>query len=128
MVRYSLHSMWICDSLTRGGFTRSLGIGVKREASSLSTSGGTSAELMFIFSANSSETIFMTNSRVAEMLRSVSLRGLGPARCTGQKQTIGGLALTPVKKLNGARLRIPSRLRVETNAIGRGTIAPISSL
>ena len=33
-----------------------------------------------------------------------------------------------VKKLKGARLRIPSRLIVEVQAIGRGTIEPISSL
>ena len=33
-----------------------------------------------------------------------------------------------VKKLKGARLRIPSRFIVEVQAIGRGTIEPISSL
>ena len=46
----------------------------------------------------------------------------------GQKQITGGLALTPVKKLKGARFGIPSGLSVETNAMGRGTMAPISSL
>ena len=40
----------------------------------------------------------------------------------GEKQITGGLALMPVKKLNGARLRMPSALIVETKAIGRGTI------
>jgi hypothetical protein len=39
-----------------------------------------------------------------------------------------GFELMPVKKLNGARLRIPSSLMVETSAIGRGTIDPIISL
>jgi hypothetical protein len=46
----------------------------------------------------------------------------------GQKQMIGGFALTPVKKLNGARFQRPSSLRVETNAMGRGTMDPIISL
>jgi hypothetical protein len=46
----------------------------------------------------------------------------------GQKQITGGFALIPVKKLNGARLRMPSALMVETNAIGRGTITPTISL
>ena len=83
---------------------------------------------MFICWAISSETTFTTNSRVVEMFRKVSLRGCSPSRRMGQKQMMGGLALTPVKKLNGARLRIPSGLRVETKAIGRGTMAPIISL
>jgi hypothetical protein len=43
-------------------------------------------------------------------------------------QITGGFALTAVKKLKGARFGIPSRLSVETKAIGRGTTAPISSL
>ena len=33
-----------------------------------------------------------------------------------------------VKKLKGAKLRTPSRLTVEIQAIGRGTTEPISSL
>ncbi len=33
-----------------------------------------------------------------------------------------------VKKLKGAKLRTPSRLTVEVQAIGRGTTEPISSL
>ena len=40
----------------------------------------------------------------------------------------GGLALIPVKKLKGARLRTPSGLIEDTNAMGRGTMAPIMSL
>jgi hypothetical protein len=45
----------------------------------------------------------------------------------GEKQMTGGLALMAVKKLNGARLRLPSALSDETNAIGRGTITPTIS-
>jgi hypothetical protein len=62
------------------------------------------------------------------MLRSVSLRGPPAGRGPGQKQMSAGFELMPVKKLNGARLRIPSSLMVETSAIGRGTIDPIISL
>ena len=45
-----------------------------------------------------------------------------------REHTTGGFALAAVKKLNGARLRTPERLIVDTNAIGRGTIAPTINL
>jgi hypothetical protein len=44
-----------------------------------------------------------------------------------QKQITGGLGQTAVKKLKGARLATPSRLIVETNAIGGGRITPTRS-
>jgi len=44
-------------------------------------------------------------------------------RLTGEKTTLGGLALTPLKKLKGARFATPSLETVDTQAIGRGTIA-----
>src|SRR5216684_9160011 len=103
-------------------------MGVKAAASNSSTSAAKSADVIFICWAISSETMFTTNSRVSEMLRRVSLRDSGPDFRVGQKQITGGFALIAVKKLKGARLRMPSRLMVETNAIGRGTIAPISTL
>src|ERR1700719_845607 len=120
--------MCTCDSFTVGGSTTSAGLGVRPPASKSSTSGGNSADVIFICCANSSDTVFTTNSRVTVMLCSVSFRGRGPRRRIGQKQITGGLALTPVKKLKGARFGIPSGLKVDTNAMGRGTIAPISSL
>ena len=43
----------------------------------------------------------------------------------GEKQSAGGLALMAVKKLKGARFRMPSRESVETKAMGRGTITPV---
>jgi hypothetical protein len=46
----------------------------------------------------------------------------------GAKHITGGFALAAVKKLKGARFRIPAALNVETNAIGRGTIAPTINL
>ena len=46
----------------------------------------------------------------------------------GQNIRIGGLQDTILKKLNGARLRIPVADTVETNAIGRGVTAETASL
>src|SRR5690242_5279848 len=123
----SLHSMLKRDSFTRGGFTSSLGAAVSPETTNSSTSGGYSPEQRFIFSAKSSLTMFTTNSRVASILTSVSFLGRSPPRIMGQKQITGGFALITVKKLNGARLRTPSGLSVDTNAIGRGRTAPESS-
>src|SRR5579859_639670 len=93
------HSMLMCDSLTRGGFTKSLGMGVRPDIWNSSTSGGNSVEQMFIFEANSSETTLTTNSLTASILRRVSLREPSELRIIGEKQMTGGLALMPVKKL-----------------------------
>ena len=41
---------------------------------------------------------------------------------------IGGTAETKVKALKGARLILPLGARVVTQAIGRGTSTPVSSL
>ena len=101
---------------------------VNPATSNSSTSGGYSPDVRFIFAAISSETMLTTNSRVVWMLRSVSLRCSPAARGPGQKQISVGFELMPVKKLNGAKLRMPSLLMVETSAIGRGTIEPIKSL
>jgi hypothetical protein len=46
----------------------------------------------------------------------------------GQNRSVSGLLPTPVKKENGAKLNCPSGEIVETNAIGRGTTQPMSSL
>jgi hypothetical protein len=46
----------------------------------------------------------------------------------GAKQITGGSALAAVKKLNGARFKIPSAPMVETKAMGRGTMAATISL
>jgi hypothetical protein len=40
----------------------------------------------------------------------------------------GGFDPIALKKLNGAKLRAPARSTVDTQAIGRGTTQPISSL
>src|SRR3712207_3577998 len=43
-------------------------------------------------------------------------------------ESIGGTVDTTVKKLNGARLRSPAALTLDTHAIGLGTTLPIRSL
>src|SRR5262245_2250970 len=120
--------MLMRDSLTRDGLTSVLGTGVSPDCWNSSTSGGNSVEQTFIGLAKSSDTMLTTNSRVATMLFKVSFLFPSLPRIIGEKQTTGGLALTPVKKLNGARFRMPSGLMLETKAIGRGTMAPIMSL
>src|SRR5258706_5922875 len=114
----NLHSMFTCDSLTRGGRTRSLGTGVNPETANSSTPLGYSPDVRFILSAISSLTIFTTNSPVAFTLRYVSFRG---SRKDVEKQTIGGSPLITLRKLDGARLRTPSRQTRDTKPIGRRT-------
>jgi hypothetical protein len=45
---------------------------------------------------------------------------------TGQKSTDGGLLVTPLKKLNGARFVAPDSDTVLTQAMGRGVMQLIS--
>ena len=92
----------------------------------------------------------MTYSPVRSMFRHVSFLsrtlkgsrsprdGLGPASGAAptrsgwrdrlcwptQMRQVGGSEPTPVKKENGARFADPSSLRVDTHAMGRGTIVP----
>jgi hypothetical protein len=71
--------------------------------------------------------MFTTNSFVASTFESVSF--CKPSfRITVENKIVGGFEQTPLKKLNGARFRIPSLLIVETSAIGLGTIEPIINL
>jgi hypothetical protein len=44
-------------------------------------------------------------------------------RLAGEKIAMGGLALKTLKKLNGAKLGLPSASIVLTNAMGRGATA-----
>src|SRR5712692_6603412 len=78
---------------------------------------------MFIFSAISSVTRFTTNSRVSRMFRAVSFSPVSRSP-TDTPRTTGRLD-TPMLKENGAQLSIPSRLTVDTKAIGRGMNAEI---
>ncbi len=58
------------------------------------------------------------------MLRTVSF--FTPSRLlTGTNMSVGGLAVMPWKKENGARLVLPSAEMVETHAMGRGRIVEI---
>jgi len=62
-----------------------------------------------------------TNSPVASTLASVSLIGRSGLRPWGANATQGGESPTALKKLKGARLTLPSGLRLVTQPIGRGT-------
>ncbi len=80
------------------------------------------ALLSLILSSSDSEENETTNSPVASMLRTVSLR---PSELNN---TTGGRPLATVKNECGARLPLPSGLSVETQAIGRGTTRAVNSL
>ena len=62
-----------------------------------------------------------TNSPVAVTLASVSLIGRSGLLPWGAKATQGGESPMALKKLKGARLTMPSGLRLVTQPIGRGT-------
>ena len=78
----------------------------------------------FIGSAKAKGTACTTNSGTSRMLRTVSF-GCPSRLFTGTNRSDGGFEVTPWKKLNGARLVRPVAERVETQAIGRGAIAPV---
>lgn len=73
-----------------------------------------------------------TNSPVPPSLTGLALRSVSfsvpSSLFAGQIITIIGSDPIAVKNENGARFTLPSTPTVETNAIGRGTIPPISSL
>jgi hypothetical protein len=60
--------------------------------------------------------------RVCSIFRIVSLR-LPSIRLITEKLNVGGCHVTPLKKLNGARLILPSAPREHTQAIGLGMMA-----
>ena len=79
-----------------------------------------------IASASAYGTTLTTNSPVSSILRTVSF--LRPSRwLTGTIRSVGGFAVTPWKKLKGARLVRPSAERVETQATGLGIIDEVMS-
>jgi len=76
---------------------------------------------LFICSVSANGTRLTTNSGSSSMLRTVSF--FVPSRVlTGTNMSVGGFAVTPWKKLNGARFVLPSGEIVETHAIGLGRI------
>ena len=90
-------------------------------ASASSSPCSNGALLALTCSSSDSEEKLTTNSPVASMLRTVSLR---PSELNS---TTGGRPLATVKNECGARLPCPSASRVETQAIGRGTTRAVSS-
>ena len=97
--------------------------------SNSSALGGWLLDDSYIMFARGKETMLITNSPVSSMLLRVSLAGpSSPTRGPRLMHSIGGCREATVKKLKGARLRMPYWLRVEVQAIGRGTTEPINSL
>ena len=77
--------------------------------------------MSFMEAARARGTRFTTNSGTSSMLRIVSF--FTPSRLlTGTNIRVGGFAVTPWKKLNGARLVFPSGEIVDTQAMGLGRI------
>ena len=110
----------------RGVRTTRLGAVASPSASASLTSGGKSCELWWSSPSNDSSAMWMTYSRYALILREVSF--CRPPRRPQLKPTIGGNDDRNVKVLNGARLVLPGSTPLPTQAIGRGTTAPVISL
>ena len=104
------------------------GVAVRPAKANSSTSGSTLAEVAFISSDKASVARLTTNSPVASTLVSVSLRRPWLIRPLAANITAGGESETPLKKLKGARLAMPSALTVEIQPMGRGTIRLLKGL
>ena len=90
----------------RGGFTTEDGTAVKPASLSSSIPSGKSTAQMFIRSAIASLTRLTTNSRVARMMRTVSL-SVPSALSSIPSATIGGSWLKQLKNENGAAFGTP---------------------
>ncbi len=121
MMRSVRHSIDAGEPTTRRGATVSEGSVAMSSRTASSSPYSKGALLALTASIIDSEEKFTTNSPVASMLRTVSLR---PSELNS---TTGGRPLATVKKECGARLPRPSASTVETQAIGRGTTRPVSS-
>jgi hypothetical protein len=97
----------------------------KASASLWST--GIEADERCIGSARSRSTMLTTNSPVRSMFVGVSF--FPPSLfAPGPKATRGGRFPSTLKKLYGARLIPPHALKVDTQAMGRGTTSAVSTL
>ncbi len=119
MMRSSRHSKEIGEPATWGGRTWEEGLGETWNRSNSLSPWGREAAVSFMALQSRVGTRLTTNSPVSSTLRSVSL-GRPKRSLTGQKSRVGGLAQTPMKKLNGARFVRPWVSSVETQAMGRG--------
>src|SRR5258708_15597034 len=119
----------------RDGFTKSEGrVGTPTVPTWL-TSGGNGWAHSWTCSAIDSETLLITNSSLARMLRTVSLYAPGAAantcRSVASCATMprsGGVTEMITNWLNGAAFNPPVSLNVVTRAIGRGTTDPVRNL
>src|SRR5262245_15114938 len=131
MLRTKRHSMLTGARATRGAATFTPGAASSPATANSSTSGGNSPDVMFICSARSSSTTLTTKLPVLSTLRSVSFLAFAPgamARAPEENAIVGGSPVMAMKKLNGATFLTPSASTVDTQAMGRGTTHPMSSL
>src|SRR5271156_3075249 len=118
ITRSSLHSKWIGTSLTRGGLTFTLGIGVRPvSANSESSSGKALAESTICFHTGCVTTL-KQNSPVSRTFLSVCFSLPSGLRAI-VSEIIDGTTQTTVKNENGARLATPFLLTVDAQPIGR---------
>ena len=129
----SRHSTLNTASPTRGAATsRQSNTGVRPDRSHSDAVPGASTDVALAASMKSSPMMLTTHSRVSCRCRSVSLDDSPPGPAMPSTNS-GGSWDTMLNQLNGARLYCGSAPaaaaeRVDTNPIGRGTMAEISSL
>src|SRR3954469_17883543 len=122
MIFQTLHSSATGLSATRGAWTNFEGAGVRPDNANSSTPRFTGADVMFTASRSSHVAREHVNSPACSMLETESLRPCD------ENMTIGGLWLTTLKKLYGARLSEPSGPTHEIHPIGRGAIRALNGL
>src|SRR5260221_9984316 len=116
MICDTLHSNETGLSATRDTLTRLLGAAVSPEILNSLTSWATWAAVAFICCAKSMVARFQTNSPVSWMLATLSFQEVE------ENPMIGGREFNPVKKLYGARVRLPLASRGGIQPIGRGAM------
>src|SRR5260370_34701956 len=119
MICDTLHSNETGLSATRGTLTRLLGAAVSPEILNSLTSWATWAAVAFICCAKSLVARFQTNSPVSWMLATLSFQEVE------ENPMIGGGELKPVKKMYGARVRVPVASREEVQPVRRGRMVAL---
>src|SRR5208283_4390676 len=122
------HSRLIGDSATLGARTRSQDAGVTPASSNSSTERPTSALEAFTAWRRSQVARLTTNSPVSRAFFTESFSPPSTCRPLAQYITIGGCSWIALKKLNGARFRMPAASTVEIQPIGRGTTQALNGL
>ncbi|KAG0923448.1 hypothetical protein G6F31_019503 [Rhizopus arrhizus] len=120
------HSNATGDCITRGTPMRSDGDSTRPASTDSSTPAGKSTAVTFIRAASRTDTRLTVNSPRSAMLRAVSLGA--PSRIPMPTQISGGSPDIRLKNEKGATFVAPRASRDTIQAMGRGTIAAVSSL